>query len=254
MKDTMDEKTTPPELKLSWLTRVAMMLGLGQASHAMRHSMTREQLEDEFENVVRQRIPDECRDGDILPLLFYPDPMLKTPSATVKVFNEDLRLLVKAMGATMYMTGGVGLSAIQVGVPLRVFVADMRDLHDQKESKFRVFVNPVVLDVGYPEEKMVEGCLSIPNVREQITRPSTVHLCAETERGQTFDAKLTGWPARIFLHEMEHLEGGLFIDNVSGLARRMIEKRAAKLRKSVKLDEINGKRHAVMRNGKGRGR
>lgn len=239
--------------KLNWLTRIAMMLGLGMSSHAARAAKTPQERDEEFEKLIRDRITAECRGGDVLPLVFYPDPILRKESAMVTTFDSDFTQLVRSMGTTMYLCGGVGLSAIQVGVPLRVFVTDLRDLALQGESKFRVFVNPVIVSESEPVS-MVEGCLSMPNIRETIVRPSEIRVRAQNEQGKVFEAELSGWPARVFLHELEHLDGEIFIDHLSPLARRMVDKKVAKLRKSVKLDEINGKRRAAARAQKGRGR
>lgn len=249
----MEAKVEEELPKLNWLTRIAMMLGLGLSSHAARAAKTPQERDEEFEKFIRDRIPAECRGGDVLPLVFYPDQGLRKPSTMVTEFNEDILQLVRSMGTTMYLCGGVGLSAIQVGVPLRILVSDMRDLEHQGESKFRVFVNPVVMSASEPV-RMVEGCLSMPNVREMITRPSEIRVRAQTERGQVFETDLSGWPARVFLHELEHLDGGFFIDHLGTLERRMAEKKAAKLRRSVKLDEVNGKKRAAARAAKGRGR
>ena len=233
----MEAKVEEELPKLNWLTRIAMMLGLGLSSHAARAAKTPQERDEEFEKFIRDRIPAECRGGDVLPLVFYPDQGLRKPSTMVTEFNEDILQLVRSMGTTMYLCGGVGLSAIQVGVPLRILV----------------FVNPVVMSASEPV-RMVEGCLSMPNVREMITRPSEIRVRAQTERGQVFETDLSGWPARVFLHELEHLDGGFFIDHLGTLERRMAEKKAAKLRRSVKLDEVNGKKRAAARAAKGRGR
>lgn len=248
-----DESMTESVPKLSWITRIAMMLGLGMSSHAVAASKTAEQKSVEFEQFIRDRIPYECRGGDVLPLVFYPNPLLRTESVMVTKFDDDFSQLVKSLGTTMYMCGGVGLSAIQVGIPLRVMVTDMRDLSVQSESKFRVFVNPVVISESEPVN-MIEGCLSMPNVREMIVRPSVIRIRAQTETGVPFETELSGWPARVFLHELGHMEGEIFTDRLGKLARHLAEKRSAKLRRSVKIDTKNGQRKAAMRAQKGRGR
>jgi len=242
--------------KLSWLTRIAFMLGLGEKSHAMQIAERRVAMEKELEDYMRSKLPPEVRDGDILPLVLYPNAILRERSMLVEHFDADLDQLVKSMGATMYLCGGVGLAAIQVGVPLRVFVTDLRNMEDSAEAaraKFMVFVNPVILGAGDPIP-MVEGCLSMPNIRESIARPGSCAIRAQDITGKTFEIDLDGWPARVFQHELEHLDGELFLDHFGTLKRRAIEKRIAKLRKSIEIDEANSARRAKRQRARGRGR
>jgi peptide deformylase len=246
----MEKKTTATEPPLSWLTRILMMLGL--ASKKPTPGELVERARDQHEHQVRLRLPEEVRDGEILPLVFHPNPILKIKSRPVEKFDDDLYELVKALGATMYMTGGVGLSAIQVGIPLRIFVADMRTFGDQ-DHRFRVFVNPVVLSEG-SDVRMIEGCLSLPNVREPVVRSSWVKIKAQHYSGVEFETMLSDWPARIFLHEYDHLDGRTMLDELSPMVRRLAEKRLNKLMRSVKHDTTNGQLKAQKRAARGRGR
>lgn len=244
------EKDTP---KLSWLTRIAMMLGLGAKNPAVEAAERREKAQEDFETSIRDRLPDECKDGNILPLVFYPNPLLREKSQDVVHFDNDLRQLVQSMGATMYLCGGVGLSAIQVGVPLRVIVTDLRNFEEERQDKFRVFVNPVILSADDPL-RLVEGCLSVPNIREMIERPNRVTVRAWHYSGVPFETTLEGWPARVFLHEFDHLEGRVLLDELPPMARRLAEKRVQKMKRSVKIDTVNGQRKAAIKASRGRGR
>lgn len=252
----MDPQIEQEIPKLTWLTRIAFMLGLGEKSHAVRIAERREAMEKELEDYMRSKLPPEVHDGDVLPLVFYPNAILREKSRTVERFDDDLNQLVKSLGATMYLCGGVGLSAIQVGVPLRVFVTDLRNLEDEEEAaraRFMVFVNPEILGAGDPIP-MVEGCLSMPNVRESIMRPGSCAIRAQDITGKTFEMDFDGWPARVFQHELEHLDGEVFLDHFGTLKRRAVEKRIAKLRRSIEIDEANSKRRAKRQKAKGRGR
>lgn len=254
--ESMEQKQTETELttdvSLSWLTRIAVMLGLGSTSHAMTSAERREKLEKDLEDYMRGKLPEVVRGGDVLPLVFYPNPILREKSVLVSDFSDDFRQLVRSMGATMYLTGGVGLSAIQVGVPLRVFVADVRH-KEETVGDFRVLVNPTIIDSS-GRGIDAEGCLSMPNVRESIARPTYVKIQAQDARGKVDTHELHGWGARIALHEMEHLDGAIFIDQLGPLHRRLIEKRIGKLRRSVEIDEERAERRTAIRAAKGRGR
>lgn len=270
-------QTAPTDVKLSWLTRLAVMLGLGSSSHAMTSAERREAMDLDLENYMRGKLLPVVRDGDVLPLVFYPNPILRTVSSPVEQFDDDLRQLVKSLGATMYLTGGVGLSAVQVGVPLRVFVAELRDIRKLGDlppprpapttateepgdasvsdaNDFRVFVNPKIIATSPGVFTDIEGCLSLPNIRETLARPSWVEIESSDERGRPRVDRLEGWPARVALHELEHLDGKIFVDHLGAMQRRMIDKRVAKLRRSVKIDETNGQRRAARTASKGRGR
>lgn len=247
------EKNESDPTKLSWLTRIAMMLGLTTKSHAMETAQKRAQAQAEFEDAIRDRVPEECRGGNVLPLVFYPSPMLKEKSQDVVHFDRDLHQLVKSMGATMYLCGGVGLSAIQVGVPLRVIVTDLRNFEEERHDKFRVFVNPVILSADDPI-RLVEGCLSVPNIREKIERPNKVVVRAWHYTGVPFETVLEGWAARVFLHEFDHLDGRILLDELPPMVRRLSEKKLSKMRRSVKIDTENGFRKSAFKASRGRGR
>ncbi len=243
------ESDTP---KLSWLTRIAMMLGLS-TGHAATAAEKREKSAEDFEGALRDQLPEECRDGNVLPLVFYPNALLKQKSHDVEVFDADIVQLVQSMGATMYLCGGVGLSAIQVGVPLRVIVTDLRNFEQARQDKFRVFINPVILSADTPV-RLIEGCLSVPNIRETVERANKVVVRAQHFTGVSFETVLEGWPARVFLHEYDHLEGQTLLDELSPGVRRLAEKKIQKMRRSVTTDTKNGQRKAQLKASRGRGR
>jgi len=254
----METKKEPvaEEVKLTWLARLAIMLGLGTSSHAMTTAERREKMEKDLEEYMRGKLPAVVRDGDVLPLVFYPNAILRQRSVEVTSFNDDIQQLVKSLGATMYLCGGVGLSAVQVGVPLRAFVADVRDIRKDPNAPgdFRVYVNPTVVSESPGVLTDAEGCLSMPSVRETIQRPSWVRISAQDASGQTREEELVGWPARVVLHELEHLDGKVFIDKLGSIQRRLVEKRISKLRRSISIDEENAKKRSARARAKGRGR
>ena len=236
------------EPKLSWLTRIAFMLGIGvpPTGAAMAEAEAKE-----FEAAVRSRLPEHVRTGDVLGLVFYPSPILKIPSVPVVLGDggtkvKDLRSLVRSLGATMYLCGGVGLSAIQVGIPIRVIVADLGKLGDGM-GRFRVYVNPRIVAQSKTMAKFEEGCLSMPSVHEKVDRPEAVTVTALDIDGVEFTEALDGWPARVFLHEYDHLEGKTMMDRMGSIQRRFAEKAIDKLRRNIEHSEENAVRRTQAR-------
>lgn len=186
--------------------------------------------------------------GDIRPLVFYPEKNLRSKSLPVPeevIGSAELRELVADMIATMYATGGVGLSAIQVGVPWRLYILDPYHNVPGRPSQLRVCVNPRLEPVDDAEPvRMKEGCLSFPGLTDSLERPDKVRLVCVTHRGDEVNTVLDSWPARIAQHEQDHLDGTLFLDRMGGVQLRMAKKKLAKFRKSV---ERAGKRPAKKR-------
>ena len=132
------------------------------------------------------------------------------------------------------MCSGVGISGIQVGVPWRVIAVGVTDDgHRLNEDEIEVFVNPVITPAG-PEVMLEEGCLSFPKVLEHVRRPSEVHLEAMTPAGDPVKLDLKGWAARVVLHEVDHLDGTLFIDRMGRVGRRMALKQVEKMGRTIK--------------------
>ena len=156
----------------------------------------------------------------ILPIVTYPDPRLALVSEEVKEINDEIRTLVADMVETMYTTEGVGLAAIQIGVPLRIFVVDPTFAGGTKADPALVFINPVIEHTeGSIKEE--EGCLSLPGVFILIERFALTRLRATNLAGESFTMEMTGLMSRAFQHEMEHLDGHLIIEKIGGIRRKL---------------------------------
>ncbi|MCW5626192.1 MAG: peptide deformylase [Burkholderiales bacterium] len=158
-----------------------------------------------------------------LPILQYPDPRLHKVAAPVVRFDESLRKLVRDMAETMYAAPGVGLAATQVDVHQRVIVIDVSEAHDQ----LRVLVNPEILE-SRGESGFEEGCLSVPGIYDQVPRFEWIRIRAQDEHGQSYELEADGLLSVCIQHEMDHLQGRVFVDYLSKLKQVRI---AAKLRK-----------------------
>jgi peptide deformylase len=170
----------------------------------------------------------------ILPILEVPDPRLKTVSTPVEKVDDDLRALIADMFETMYAAPGIGLAAIQVGVPKRVIVMDLQEEEgeDGKPVKApRVFINPQILDPSEDQNTYTEGCLSVPDQFADVDRPATCRVKWLDEQGNAHDELFTGLLATCIQHEMDHLEGIVFLDHLSRLKRQMILKKLEKARR-----------------------
>jgi peptide deformylase len=184
-------------------------------------------------------------------ILEVPDPRLKTVSEPVETFDGELKTLVEDMFETMYDARGIGLAAIQVGVPLRVLVMDLQEPdedaeaedhghgpdcgHDHRPVKNdpRIFVNPVILDPAEEIATYQEGCLSVPDIFADVDRPAACRVRWQDLEGNTHEEAMEGLMATCIQHEMDHLEGILFIDHLSRLKRQMALKKLEKLRKAA---------------------
>ena len=171
----------------------------------------------------------------IRPILEVPDPRLKTVSTRVETFDEDLRTLVADMFETMYDAPGIGLAAIQVGVPQRVLVIDLQNEGEDGEPVRtpRVFINPEILDPSDEHTLYNEGCLSVPDQYAEVERPSAIRARWQDIDGKVHEEAMDGLMATCLQHEMDHLEGVLFIDHLSRLKRQMVLKKLEKLRKAA---------------------
>lgn len=169
----------------------------------------------------------------ILPILEVPDPRLKTISTPVEVFDDDLKKLVDDMFETMYAAPGIGLAAIQVGVPKRLLVIDLQDEGPDEETvrNPRIFVNPEILDPSEDHSIYNEGCLSVPDQYAEIERPASIRARWQDLEGKVHEESMVGMMATCLQHEMDHLEGILFIDHLSRLKRQMVLKKIEKARK-----------------------
>ena len=156
--------------------------------------------------------------------------VLKQVSATVETVDDDLRALMDDMLETMYDAPGIGLAAVQVGVPKRVIVMDLAR-GDDEEPAPRYFVNPEILWASEETQPYEEGCLSVPDIYDEVERPAKVKLRYLDYNGKTVEEDAEGLFAVCIQHEMDHLEGVLFIDHLSRLKR---DRAVSKVKKAAK--------------------
>lgn len=172
----------------------------------------------------------------IRPIIEVPNPRLKLVSEPVAAVDDTIRTLVADMFETMYAAPGIGLAAIQVDVPLRVLVMDLEDGPEDADGKPtrnpRVFINPELYDPSAEMHVYQEGCLSVPEQFADVERPATIRARWLDEQGMPHDALLDGLTATCLQHEMDHLNGILFIDHLSRLKREMLLKKLEKARVS----------------------
>lgn len=161
------------------------------------------------------------------PIIVLPDPRLRKAAQPVTVFDAALRALANDMLETMYEAPGIGLAAPQIGVMKRLFVMDCTGRDDDPDP--RVFVNPELLWQSDDLATSEEGCLSIPDVYEEVTRPSQVRLRWTDLDGQVLEEDFAHRPAVCVQHELDHLDGKLFIDLLGMVKRTMITNRMKKL-------------------------
>lgn len=165
----------------------------------------------------------------ILPIVKLPDPVLRKKSAPVERVDNDLRKLAEDMLETMYDAPGVGLAAVQVGIPRRLIVLDTSK--DEDNPTPLVLINPEIVTLG-PELRLhEEGCLSIPDVQVEIERPSTLTLRYLDREGKQQEMTAEGLLATAIQHEVDHLDGKLIIDFLSRLKRDMVIRKFKKLAK-----------------------
>ena len=163
----------------------------------------------------------------IKPLIILPDPILRTVSKPVERVDAPLQKLADDMLATMYDAPGIGLAAIQVGEPLRMLVIDLAK--EDESPAPHVFINPQVLDSSDERSVYEEGCLSIPDYYAEVERPATVRVSYLDRDGKTREIEADGLLATCLQHEIDHLDGVLFIDHISKLKRDMVVKKFKKL-------------------------
>jgi len=146
-------------------------------------------------------------------IVTVPDPVLRRKAQKVRQFDADLQQLIEDMVETMRAAPGVGLAAPQVGVSQRVIVVEYGDDEDEsRPPRLYVVVNPEIVEASPETEMGVEGCLSIPGLVGEVERHQRIVVKGQNRRGQPIKLKLQGWVARIFQHEIDHLEGILFTD------------------------------------------
>ena len=165
----------------------------------------------------------------IYPIVKFGNPVLEKPAETVTVFDDELQKLLDDMFESMYEAHGVGLAAPQIGISRRIAVIDVTFKEDPKAKL--VLVNPEIIHTE-GKHTQSEGCLSIPEFRENVTRPNKVTVRAQDAKGNYFEKTGEELHARAFLHETDHLNGKLYISHLSGLKRDLMKRKIKKLVKA----------------------
>ena len=169
----------------------------------------------------------------ILNIITVPDPMLRTRSQQIERVDDELRRLVDDMLETMYAAPGIGLAAIQVAVPRRLIVLDLTEKENEPQSPL-VMINPEIVKLGDTLAPYEEGCLSIPDVRVEIERPTSLTVRFLDREGDAQQLDADGLLATAIQHEMDHLDGKLIIDFLSRLKRDMIVRKMKKQARDAK--------------------
>jgi len=170
----------------------------------------------------------------IMPIIEVPDALLRTQSAPLESVSADVSRLIADMFETMYKAPGIGLAAIQVAVPKRVVVIDLQDPEEEGGEPVRrphVFINPEIVDRSAARKVYNEGCLSIPDQYAEIERPDIVRARWIDEKGAAQEGEFDGLMSVCLQHEVDHLNGILFIDHLSRLKRDMIVRKVVKARR-----------------------
>jgi peptide deformylase len=165
----------------------------------------------------------------IYPVVKYGNPVLEKPAEPVTVFDAGLRKLIDDMFESMYEAHGVGLAAPQIGIPKRLAVIDISFKEDPKAKL--VLVNPEIVHTE-GKQRGSEGCLSLPEFREEVTRPMRVTVRAQDATGKHFETTGEELLARALMHETDHLYGKLYISHISALKRDLIKRKVRKLMKA----------------------
>lgn len=191
-----------------------------------------------------------------LPIVAYGDPILRKKTSEIEENYPDLKQLIDNMFETMYAAHGVGLAAPQVGLPIRLFVIDASPFAEDDEDgagdpslkEFKkVFINPIIVSESGEKKGFFEGCLSIPDINEEVMRAPNVVLNYLDENFEEHEVELTGLAARVVQHEYDHLEGKLFLDKLGALKKTMLKGRLeaiskGQVRVSYKMKFPNAKK------------
>ncbi|MCC3345757.1 peptide deformylase [Psychrobacter sanguinis] len=172
----------------------------------------------------------------LLPILSYPDPRLRTIAEPVKTVDADIKQLIKDMIETMYDAKGIGLAATQVDRHIQLIVMDLSENHDSP----RVFINPKITPLVEDKKPYEEGCLSVPDVYDSVERPVKVKIEALDGDGKPFEEIAEGLLAVCIQHEMDHLNGVLFVDYLSSLKQTRARDKVRKYLKTreKQLDKV----------------
>lgn len=186
-------------------------------------------MSEKKENESATAVAADQEGAKIHPIVKYPDPVLAKKGAAVTEFGPELAQFVEEMWASMYAARGIGLAAPQIGVSKRITVIDV-SFKDRPEERL-VLINPEIVErEGKQFEE--EGCLSLPEIREKVQRAARVKVRAQDVNGEFFEAEGEELLARAMQHEIDHLDGVLFIDRLSPLKRDLVKRRIRKLQKN----------------------
>ena len=163
----------------------------------------------------------------VLPVKVYGDPVLRKEAEKITNFDGELRKLANRMVETMYAAPGIGLAAPQVGVSKRLIVVDIS--HEGQKDRLYKVVNPEIVMVSDDTDKAEEGCLSIPGIYESVVRPVAAKIKGQDLEGQEISIDAEGLLARCFLHEIDHLNGVLFVDRIVAFRKKLIQHKLKKL-------------------------
>lgn len=158
-----------------------------------------------------------------LSIVAYGDPVLRKVCASIDKDYPDLQKLIADMFDTMYAASGVGLAAPQIGLPIRLFIVDTGEDEDGKPGYKRVFINAEILEETGEPWAFTEGCLSIPEIREDVMRKPNIRVKYYDENWELHEEEVNGMPARVIQHEYDHIQGKLFTDTLSLLRKRMLK-------------------------------
>ena len=162
-------------------------------------------------------------------ILMYPDPRLLKQSVNIEKIDSEVKAIAKDLVDTMYSAEGVGLAAPQIGINKRIFVMDCND--EQEKKEYVIAINPEIISFSEDLKTYKEGCLSIPEITEEVVRPEKVIVSYEDLSGKLKTEKLEGLWATCFQHELDHLNGKLFIDYLKPIKKTLIKNKIKKLNK-----------------------
>lgn len=177
----------------------------------------------------------------ILPIVAYGNPVLNKKAADISADYPELNGLIQDMFDTMNASKGVGLAAPQIGQSIRLFIVDASPFADEEDEEQdektraylqsfkRIFINPEITEMSKKEWVFEEGCLSIPTIREDVSRPEKIKMRYLDEHFKPHEEEFDGIPARIIQHEYDHIEGVLFTDHLSGLKKQFLKKKLANI-------------------------
>jgi len=160
----------------------------------------------------------------MLHIVTYPDPFLRQKAQPIEAIDDQIQTLVDEMAGIMYEKDGVGLAAMQVGIPKRIMVMDPGD-------GLQSYFNPEIVEAGTDLETLEEGCLSLPGIHVDVARPTRIVVKVLDPRGKPIEIEAEGLLARVFQHEIDHLNGILIIDHLSSIQRTLLRSKLRKLEK-----------------------